>query len=303
MSFSNLFFSLIGALGFYVLLSSFWKRGPSGRLASGLGQPHQPDLVLTDMPLPLGQRALAQPLADLGARVSRGDPNDIEDRLRRSGWRYTSTGDYYGSKVMSAIVLFVVAAVIAIVLRLPVPLTVLIAVGAGAVGLFSPDQEIGKATERRRKALFREMAWTLDRLAVVMETGLGLDTALKDLIWISKGRGGLFMALLRDLVNALFTRETNVQAVLERLRATAPRMPELDTFLQLVKVHLEQTQPIAHQLKALATHMRDELTNDIETRRQAAEMRIVFLTSGVIVPAMLIVIGGPAVLGFLRFMG
>lgn len=301
-NFSNIFFSILAAIGAYIIFAgvSGRRKGSAVRLKAGLGESGEPDLIISDMPLPLAQRALAQPLADIGARLSRAERGDIEDRLRRSGWRYTSLGDYYASKVLGMVVLFVVAVIPCILFKLPLLLTVFIAAGSGLLGLFNPDMEIRRAIERRRKALFREMAWTLDRLAIVLETGMGFDTAITDLIWVSKGRGGLFMALLRDLGNALFTGETNVTDIVEKLKRSVPHLAEVDEFFQLVRTNLEKAQPIAGPLKILGDYMRDELNNNVEERRQKAEMTVVAITAGPVILGLLIATAGPAMLGFFR---
>ena len=311
-SFSNVFFSILSGIGAYIVYAGIAgrrKKGGAARLEAGLPSPvwswtgggsGEPNLVISDMPLPLVQRALAQPLADVGARLSRVERGDIEDRLRRSGWRYTSLGDYYASKVLGAVVLFVVAVIPCILFKLPLLGTVVVAAGSGLLGLFNPDLEIHRAIERRRKALFREMAWTLDRLAIVLESGMGFDTAITDLIWVSKGRGGLFMALLRDLGNTLLTGETNVTDIVEKLERSVPHLAEVDEFFQLVRTNLEKAQPIAGPLKILGDYMRDELNNNIEERRQKAEMTVVAITAGPVILGLLIAAVGPAMLGFFR---
>ena len=107
------------------------------------------------------------------------------------------------------------------------------------------------------------------------------------------------MALLRDIAAGLATQRHDVAALLAELRGTLPEdMPELDEFLQAVQINLEKRQPIVDQLRAVARTMRDRLNNRIEETAQKAELKVVALTSGVIVPALLVVVLGAAVLGF-----
>jgi hypothetical protein len=140
----------------------------------------------------------------------------------------------------------------------------------------------------------------LDRLAIMMESGSALTTGVNDLLDIAKGRGGLFMAVLRQIANDLKGGSRNPKQIVEYVRGVMPELPELDTFLQLMRINLEEGQPIAIQLRTLARSMRDELTNNIERRRQTAELRIVIVTSVVVVPVLLVIVGGPTLLTLTR---
>lgn len=323
----NLFFAVIFAVGVYLIVTSVLKsRGKRPEPASMIADTQQDTLKLSDDVFSLGKRTgLARRASALGARVLRDDPNTVEDRLRRSGWRYQSVADYYGSKILNGVLLFVVGAVVGIVLRLPLLLVVGLAVGGGLLGLFNADIEINKVIVSRRKAIYREMAWTVDRLAMMMESGQAFNTSVGNMLemqarraaakkkgdltdaqklqFIAKGRGGLFMALLRDLSTGLYSGKVDkVKESIENVRASSPEIPELDTFLQLVHLNLAQGQPIVLQLRALAAAMRDQLTNEIEERRQKAEMQIVVITSAVVVPSLLLIIAGPLLLSLANFL-
>lgn len=302
MPFINIFCAVLFGLAVFLFLNS-WLGRWSGKSKSRPGavtalegdSGADESVVIRDAPFGLGRTGLARPAARLGARLPfRDDPITVESKLRRSGWRYNSVTEYYGSKVLNAIFLFVLAVVVTTLLQLPVFVIVAASLAFGLLGLFNADLELNKAIEQRRKAIFREMAWTLDRLAVLMETGSAVTTGLNDLVYMAKGRGGLFTAILREIANDLQNNENPI-VIVDKIRAAAPEIAELDTFLQLLRVNL-QGQPIVPQVKALAASMRDELTNDIENRRQAAEMRVVIISSAVVMPAMLIVIGGPVFL-------
>lgn len=311
----NAFFSLLGVLGLYLLASGLigLARRPNGdpnvsRFAGRLGGGGRDSIVVSDLP-PLAQRALARPMADLGrALFGSDDPGkalSVEDRLRRAGWRYTSVGDFYGSKVAGGVMLFALGALAAAVLGLSPALALLAAGGAGVAGLYTPDLELAKVTEQRRLALFREMAWSLDRIALVLETGQAFEKTVEKLLqirdeveWISRGAGGLFTALLRDVAVGVKTRRENVDPLLDDLRATLPlNMPEVDEFLGAVRATLREAQPIAPQLRALGASMRVQLNQRIDKLAQDTEIKVVAITSGIVVPALLVVVGGGALVG------
>lgn len=304
----HVFFGLVVAVGFWLFYSSLigWspRRGAGERVEPFLGQRGARQLVVTDLP-PLAQRFLAQPLTDLGFFLFRNqDQASLDDRLRRSGWRYHSVGDYYGSKIATAVTFFTGGVIVGLVAGFPPLIIALTAAALGGWGLHQPDHELGKLIRERRAALYREMAWTLDRMAMVMKTGEALEPALNRIVgenfaWVGGGSGGLFVALLRDIAAGMSTRRSDIAEMLDDLRRRLPdQMPELDEFMLAVRVNLEKREPIVEQLRALGRMMRDQLNNRIDEAAQQAELQVVALTSGVIVPALLIVVLGAAVAAF-----
>jgi len=295
----QVFLGLMVALGAWLFVhgvSGLANKHPAAPLTPSSSPSMDESEQISELPR-FAQRRLARPFSQLGQRLlGQRDAAQLEDRLRRSGWRYGSLGDYYGSKIATAVTFFVGGAVSGLVLGFSAPVLTLIAAGLGAWGLFLPDLELRKTIRERRDALYREMAWTLDRLALVMGTGEALEPALQR---VASGGGGLFTALLRDIGSGMDMGRTDVPTLLSELRACLPQdMPELDEFLQVVQLNKGKRQPIVDQLRALARTMRDRLNNRIDETAQKAELKVVALTSAVIVPALLVVVLGAAILGF-----
>jgi hypothetical protein len=199
-----------------------------------------------------------------------------------------------------------------------------VALVAGLVGMILPDNKIADITAKRRDSLYREMAYTIDRLAVVLRTGTNLGLAMTDIVnppksrsrsqaevaaasaqskqelnWVGSSRGGLFVAMLRDLSNAIATNKDTATAVAEVRAAVPLGIPQVEEFLQLVQSSVKEGMGgIAPQLEALGTTMRDDLNNRIEQRAQATELKLVMITAATIIPAMLIIVFGAAAAGF-----
>ena len=308
----NLFFALLFGVGMWLMVSGllgfFHKNETTARMDSFLGRKGERQLVLTALPsVPLAQRVLAPVLTDLGLwAFHRQDHPSIEERLRRSGWPYASLGDYYGSKVAFAITYFAAGAFCGVVMRLSPLWMAGLAAGLSLLGLFRPDEQVNSILKDRRESLFREMAWTVERIASVMSTGEALEPTLNRLTnenyaWVAGGSGGLFIALLRDIAAGLSTRRSDAEAMLNELRRNLPdQMPELEEFLQIVQINIQKRQPVVEQLRTLGRTMRDQLNNRIDEIAQKAELKVVAITSGVIVPSMLLVVGGAAIVGFLK---
>jgi hypothetical protein len=308
----NLFFAVLFGVGVWMLVSGltgfFHKNETAERMDSFLGRKGARQLVVTAVPsMPLAQRVLSPLLMDVGFFLfQKQDHESVEDRLRRTGWPYTSLGDYYGSKVALAVTYFGAGVFCGVLMRLSPLWIAVLAAGLGLLGLFRPDGQVNTILKERREAIFREMAWTVERIAAVMKTGEALEPTLnrltnEDYSWVAGGSGGLFIALLRDIAAGLSTRRSDVEDMLNDLRRNLPdNMPELEEFLQVVQINIQKRQPVVEQLRTLGRTMRDQLNNRIDEIAQQAELKVVAITSGVIVPSLLFVVGGAAILGFLK---
>jgi hypothetical protein len=327
---ANIFFSLLAGIGLWLVYAGIvrlLRHGPEEKLLKGLGGARaNQGLTVTALP-PLFQRAFGPLMYDLGGRLfgsSEQAAQRVEDRLRRSGWLYVSVGDYYASKMATAVMLAVGAAAMTLFLGQSPLVIAVAALAMGLIGMLLPDNKLSDVTRKRKDSLYREMAYTIDRLAVVLRTGLNLGPAMTDFVslspprqrtvaearvasaeskqdldWVSSGRGGLFVAMLRDLSNAIAMNQ-DIEAAVGEVRATVPLgMPQVEEFLELVKSSVKEGMgEIAPQLEALGRTMRDDLNNRIEERAQATELKVVMITAATIVPAMLIIVIGAAAAGF-----
>jgi hypothetical protein len=308
----HIFFGVLFAIGLWLLFSALL--GPWIRAALPVQMPRLPKheqeaVIVTDLP-PLAQRVLAAPLTDLGLAVFGGrSPDRLEDRLRRSGWRYQSVGDYYGSQMAMMIVLFTTGVVAGVALRFPPLGIAVVAAGLGAVGLYFPENNVCETIKQRREAIYREMAWTVDRVAAVLKTGQALEQSLNrvagdDYAWIAGSRGGLFTAVLRDIAAGLATRRSNIGDYLDELRADLPDdLPELDEFLHAVTFNITTRQSIVEQLRALGGSMRNQLNNRIDEVAQKASMQVALIISGIVVPSLMLIVGGVALLQAVQVLG
>ncbi len=305
----NLGFALSGACGAWLLVLGLVGLFSRPKAALGLGASASTRYPVSDLPQ-FAQRVFGGLLHRLGSLVLRGqDPAQVEDRLRRSGWRYSSVGDFYASKIANALAYALIGAVAGTVLLGGGFALVAGALGLAVLGYLRPDEKVTEMIKQRRESLKREMAWTVDRLAAVMQTGEALGPSLHRLTdqtydWVAGGSGGLFIAVLRDISAGLSSNRSDIGALMDEIRATLPAdMPELDEFLQLTRANLEKRQPVVEQLRAMSALMRDELNNKIEELSQKAELRIVLVTSGVLVPMLLVLVGGVMLLNMNGILG
>jgi Flp pilus assembly protein TadB len=310
---STLFFSLIGGLGvwlFYSTLTGQWEvRAPAADAGQefSLTRGKQKAACVTALRgLPLAQRVLAQPLTDLGFILfGQQDQEALTDRLRRSGWRFLDAGDYYASRVATALIYLSLGVFIGVAANGPIQVTALLAGGLGFLGLSMPATEVRVTTRLRRDSLLREMAWTLDKVALVMQSGDSLSQALQrltdnELAWLAGGGGGLFTGVLRDVSNGMVMHPHDTHRMLEEVKADLPpNLPELDEFLQAVEVHITQGKDISGQLFAMAKSLREQLNLRIKQAAQNAQTQVMLLGAVNLLIAIVVTVG-PPFLAFLK---
>ena len=185
--------------------------------------------------------------------------------------------------------------------------------------MFFPDTEVRGTIELRRKAILREMAWTVTRLSSLSRAGMAASQGMEAIVdlsdarrdsarpkdakqgvrdpnfgYVAFGQGGLFMAILREVARRMRNGDTTTH-ILTDIAEVCPEMLELDTFFRLLLLS-EQGMPIADSLDVLASGMRSKLLNEIEDRRERGTLILVAIGAAVVTPSMLIVVGGPVLL-------
>jgi tight adherence protein C len=167
----------------------------------------------------------------------------------------------------------------------------LITIGMFAVpaAFFLPDLWLRQVVEKRQKAIRLALPDTLDLLTISVEAGLGFDSALTKVIKNSRGPlAEEFSKMLSEMQVGMsrkdafrnLTRRTTV----EELRTFVTAMIQADVFgISISKV-----------LRTQAKEMRVKRTQKAEEIAQKAPVKIVFPLILCILPAIFVVILGPA---------
>lgn len=277
---NNAFIALIGAIGislllevlfspFHALVDAARERLPRRNLvdrAAGTSPSGQVareaafDRVTAFQKMPVLDRMLAPLLEDYGRRQSDGRKQELMDRLRRAGFPYETAGDYYASKLISGLMGFLLGIVIVVITGSTA--FIFLAVLFAVLGATQPDQKIDQQTKERARMIYTEMAFTLDRIATLVESGMDVVTAMEAL---SKSPGGLFIAEIRMMMTDLGVGKRSREA-LDAMRARLPKVDEIDAFCERVLMSTEGGQSIAPGLRAQAARMRRKVESDILSR-------------------------------------
>lgn len=326
----NFVFALLATAGLFFLIG-----GITGRIRLPIserpGELTRHEEAHGPVRLPLAAR-LAQTITEAlpFGRFGLGD-EPLQVHLARAGHPYDSPIQFYQRK-LGYMGLYAVGTVVLCVLAgLPIPLTLVLALIAGVLGLISPESLVADRIHKRRDALRREMAFMLDRVAfAVMAYGTFQETLLRMSSLMQPGPGGAFTTPFEERARAaqrleqesrkfqaalgtgivgmgggVFAEFLNRMAVLlsagtgdgfgavrEKLALVYPIPSEVASFLDIVEAGLRGA-PMAERLFGLADDAIEELAQEQREAGMRAELAITAISGAILIP-LLTVAAGPA---------
>lgn len=164
-----------------------------------------------------------------------------------------------------------------------------ICVAVALLGYFTPNMVVYQLAYNRSERLRRELPDALDLLTITVEAGLAFDAALAQVARNTKGPlAAEFFRVLQEMQVGLGRAEA-LKALGERtnvaeLRQFVTAMVQADSF----------GIPIANVLRVQAKEMRVRRTQLAEERAQKVPVKILFPLIFGILPALIIVVLGPA---------
>ncbi len=159
------------------------------------------------------------------------------------------------------------------------------------IGIFGPEARLNGAIGKRRKAMERQLPDVIDLLVISVEAGLGFDAALGRVIQNVPGE------LSREFQRTLQETRVGVSRT-EALRNLAARtdVDDLNTFI-LALIQADQFGvSIARVLRVQAEEMRIRRRQRAQEKAFGAPVKLVFPLMFFILPALFIVIIGPAII-------
>ena len=239
------------------------------------------------------ERAIAPILENLGRGVLRFTPTGWvakkQHKLMLAGWSERLDGNAWAAvRILSLLAAFVLW----ILMQAFVTDTTMRIVLGGllfVIGFFGPEAKMNGAIGSRRKAMERQLPDVIDLLVISVEAGLGFDAALGRVVQNVPGE------LSREFQRTL--QETRVGvARSDALRNLTERtdVDDLNTFV-LALIQADQFGvSIARVLKVQAEEMRVRRRQRAQERAFKAPVKMIFPLMIFILPALFIVILGPA---------
>jgi len=158
-----------------------------------------------------------------------------------------------------------------------------------AVGYFTPDFLIYHRAQSRQEIVRKELADTLDQITISVEAGLAFEPAMARAA--RSRRGPLAEELARTLqdVQLGVPRSTALQNLVARTD-----VPDLRSFVHAVTQAEKYGVPIARILRVQSSELREKRRQSAEERAMKIPVKIVMPLVLCILPALFIVIMGPA---------
>jgi len=225
-----------------------------------------------------------------------------EQKLIHADWPapFHTLSDFYAWKLVSALVLAGTALLVAGVLAVVgssqfATLALIAALGLGALGFFAPDMTLDSELEKRQELILTEMAFSLDRMAIIAAAGNTLPVAIRK---VALAGGGPFARELQRVIATYDVEGSLAPGLEEMVQRTG--MQEVATFAARVRLVQEQGGSIVPALRQMGASTREKLNLLLEERGERNALAMIVPISALVLPAAVIVIAAPAVVSLLE---
>ncbi len=223
----------------------------------------------------------------------------LAQTLQQAGFIRTGSAQAYQVvRILSAIAFGVLGFVIGSVTGSAAAQGLLYAVGGLGLGLFAPSYYVGRRARQRQIAISRQLSDVLDLLVVCVEAGLGLYEAIK-IVGTECERQGQEIGHELSLVSSEISAGASLGQALRNLAertAVEDIKPLAATLIQSEQLGAQISPALHASSDALRTRRRFRA----EEAAQRASIKILFPLVLFILPAMILVIIGPAMVQVLR---
>jgi tight adherence protein C len=165
-------------------------------------------------------------------------------------------------------------------------------IGVAALGLVlavMPLYWLRIRVSARKRSLLKALPDAVDLIVTTVEAGLGLDAALSEVGHETQGPLGEELRLTVRETTLGRSRRDALTRLIERTD-----VPELKTFVQAI-IQAEQTGiPVGQVLRTQAAQIRLKKRQRAEAEAQRAPVKMVVVLALLVLPAMLLMIIGPA---------
>jgi tight adherence protein C len=260
-------------------VAAYGFAGGNVPVASTAGRLGRPDDILTRIGSWFSRR--------LGAQRER----EIRQLLNSGGYYRTTVARYMAYRALAVVGLPLLVLVLAGLWGSVSTVAVVLACSAGALGLVLPKTIVERSARERTAKIDYEVPELVDLLVTTIEAGVGFGSSLQ----LCAGRvrdplGQELRLTLREQALGLTMNEA-----LENMLARTARSVSMRAFVQAIVQGETLGVSIGKTLRDLAVDMRKRRRQVAEERAQKAPVKLLFPLTFLILPAMLIVILGPAV--------
>ncbi|MEK4146302.1 type II secretion system F family protein [Robertmurraya sp. FSL W8-0741] len=232
----------------------------------------------------------ADDFSALGNRINFfSESHEVERWLIQAGYPYALTVErFQGLKIFMMLVGFVMGVLLMII---GFPFAQFLILFLPLIGYFATIFWLkGKATKRQDELGF-SLPDFLDTVSVTLQAGLGLDQALREIVPYFQGPIGEEFSRFNQEIDLGVPREQAYRRMLERNDNLA--------FQSLIKSLIQGSKlgvPVATTFKIQANEMRQMKKEKIKEMAAKASPKITMITSFIVMPTVMILIGGLLIL-------
>jgi tight adherence protein C len=224
-------------------------------------------------------------------RLRADQVRELRQLLNSAGYYQTTVTQYLGYRALAAVglplavlILFLLGGGIGIV-------GILCVLVAGGIGIILPKSLVERTARLRTEKIDYEVPELVDLLVTTIEAGLGFGSALQITSRRVREPLGSELRLTLGEQSMGLTMNEALKNMLER----TGRSVSMRAFVQAIVQGESMGVSIGKTLRDLAVDMRKRRRQQAEERAQKAPIKLLFPLTFLILPAMMIVILGPAV--------
>ncbi len=285
---------------------AFSGRGTSGasfeeRLRQMSRDPDKIDLTELELSRPFSERVIQPIVERLAALIARITPNEVlketKNKIVQSGLRIRATS-FITMQVLLCVGFPAAMAMMGVVQKAGGLKGVGILLFTGLFGYFAPDMWLRGKVNARKLEIQRKLPDALDLLTVSVEAGLGFDMALNKVV--EKLRGPLaeeFGKVLHEVRMGKPRRDA--------MKAMATRVDAADVsqFIAALVQADKLGVSIANVLRVQSDQMRLRRRQRAEETAMKAPLKMSFVLVFFVLPALMIVLLGPAAISVIIQLG
>jgi tight adherence protein C len=202
-----------------------------------------------------------------------------------------TAGDWLALKVMVAGLVAGGLVVLSVILRGSLSITLIAGLVGIGIGYVAPEWWLSSRVRDRQKRIQKALPDTLDLLSISVRAGLGFDAALQQSVQSTPGP--LSMEFDRALAEIRMGKQRR-----EAMRAIVPRteVKPLTNFIGAILQAEQLGVPIARVLQIQSEQLRMERRQRAEANAAKAPIKMLIPLVGCILPALFVVILGPAII-------
>ena len=256
--------------------------------------------VATREPNSLQTREIATEIgAKLIDRLRADQIRELRQLLNSAGYYQTTVTQYLGYRALAAVglplavlILFLLGGGIGVV-------GILVTMVAAGAGIILPKTLVERKARQRTEKIDYEVPELVDLLVTTIEAGVGFGSALQITSRRVREPLGSELRLTLGEQSMGLTMNDALKNMLERTN----RSVSMRAFVQAIVQGESMGVSIGKTLRDLAVDMRKRRRQQAEERAQKAPIKLLFPLTFLILPAMMIVILGPAVRAVARGLG